>query len=110
MKPTDELPKIYIFCETAPFGYSFDSPQVLANAVAEDGTLLAQRLCRARIYVRHDMGLISKKNHETYARHYKNGYRLVDFVDLTEEEQADHPEMIELNRRHNETADGEGVE
>ena len=75
------MPKIYITCF-----WLNGAKDWVGGALAEDGTGLRQHLSTSKIWVRHDMGLTSKKGHEEYSKYYPNGFELVDLVDATDEE------------------------
>lgn len=69
--------KIYLAC----FPYHWGShDDVIGNALAEDGTGLASHLSSSIDFSKHDMGLTSDWKHDTYAKHYPNGYEL-EWVD-----------------------------
>lgn len=84
-------PKIYIFIVDV----LNEGRHVVSAACAEDGTSLAEHLSSALIYVRHDMGLVSKAKHRLYDQHYPEGWELVDLTDLSEPELAVHPGLNE---------------
>lgn len=76
---TTELPAIYIFANNRIQG----EPNCIA--LAEDGTCVGGHFSSSNGFARLDMGLVeghdwSKKN-EGYAKHYPNGYRLVDLIE-----------------------------
>lgn len=72
--PVQELPIIYGFNNGGrPGWYS-------AVLLAEDGTGLGGHLCSAEGYMPHDLGILEgtrPDRHETFRKHYPNGYRMV---------------------------------
>lgn len=92
-------PKIYVFVNS---GQGTDWQCALA--MAEDGEVLAGHVCSSRGWVRSDMGLdgsssIAAAKLAAYARHYPDGYELIDVPD---EEVATHPGLSEAYRRNQE--------
>jgi len=66
-------PKIYVFVA----GPAFGGPDVLCNALAEDGHVLAQHVSSSAEWGQHDMGLTGTWKHDKYRAHYPDGYELV---------------------------------
>lgn len=87
------MPKIFI----TAWPVDDKPPAVVGFAMAEDGTGLAQHWSSSKLWVKHDMGLTSRKKHDAYEEHYPNGYELVDLIDATDEElEANHLYMEAL--------------
>lgn len=63
---------IYVGCDLC---YK-NKDDVIGFAVAEDGTGLAQHLSSSESFSQHDMGITSNWKHETYDKHYPDGYEL----------------------------------
>ena len=69
-----EKPRIFCFSNVKGGGDG------VAYAMAEDGTVLGSHWCSSEHYVPHDLGVIEGSRpdrHETYAKHYPNGYNMV---------------------------------
>ena len=49
---------------------------VIAHALAEDGTGLGSHLSSSVGFAKHDIGLTSDWHHEDYREHYPSGYRV----------------------------------
>ena len=74
---------------------------VIGYALCEDGTNLASHLCSDEYYVPHDMGMgDSIWKHETYDKHYPDGYELV-WVGEIEKAIKDIPEFAEAVKLNN---------
>lgn len=73
-----------------------------AYAMAADGTVLGSHWCSAEGYVLGDLGVIPgwrDDRHETYRKHYPNGYRM-EFV--PQRELKTHPGLTEAWRLNQE--------
>ena len=68
--------KIYLAC----FEGGMRDGDVIGYALAEDGTVLASHLSSNEGFSKHDMGLTGTWKHDTYAKHYPDGYEL-EWVD-----------------------------
>lgn len=66
------MPKIYCFINRRPMR---DWNEVMA--IAEDGTYLAGHISSTEGWARHDIGIGSDWKHDTYRKHYPEGYELV---------------------------------
>jgi hypothetical protein len=85
-------PKIYAFVNGR-----WGGGDVLALAVAEDGSVLAQHISSSSTWAQHDMGVTSDRNHDKYAEHYPGGFE-VEWIDNPK----DHPGVtaaFELNQK-----------
>lgn len=67
-------PKIYLLCEPYDWGEHHD---VIGMALAQDGTGLCSHLSSNIERSKHDMGLTSNWHHDSYDKHYPDGYELV---------------------------------
>ena len=74
------MPKIFLWCAPCP---TWGSESVIGYALAEDGTGLCNHLSSNVDFSKHDMGLTSDWHHDTYAKHYPDGFELewIDDVD-----------------------------
>jgi hypothetical protein len=79
---------------------------VLGCALAEDGTGLANHLSSSAAYARHDMGLTSNWKHDTYAKHYPDGY-LLEWVDDPETHEG-YQAALALNKQQHEAEERAG--
>lgn len=70
-------PKIYVSYVLAP---NWGPTEVLAFALAEDGTGLGSHLCSNPTFIRHDMGFTSSRHRDAYDKHYPDGYDL-EFIE-----------------------------
>ena len=66
-------PKIYLFVEQSAAW----AAEVVGRAIAEDGTILAGHVSSDEESARHDLGLTSERNHDTYRTHYPYGYEVI---------------------------------
>ncbi len=64
--------KVYLAC----FEGGMEPGDVIGYALAEDGTALASHLSSGKFWSKHDMGLTGDWKHDTYAKHYPDGYEL----------------------------------
>ena len=72
------LPKIYCFMS------SMSDIGGIAYAIAEDGNVLGSHFCGGEWFVEQDLGVTKDTRpdkHETYKKHYPNGYEMV-FVQM----------------------------
>ena len=93
-------PKIYLWCVPAS---GWGHGDVVAYALAEDGTGVGSHLSSGVSWAKHDIGLTSTWHHETYREHYPDGYE-VQWIDDPE----NSPELkaaLELNRQQAEAAE-----
>lgn len=67
-----EYPVIYCFLEG-----KWDNGDVVACAIAEDGTQLARHVSSSESWAKSDIGLTSDRKHDLYQAHYPMGYKLV---------------------------------
>jgi len=99
-KPTEELPIIYGFNNG---GY----PGLLhAILIAEDGTELGSHACSTENYMLSDLGILEGSRpdrHETFQRHYPDGYRM-EFVGY--DSIPEHAGIHAAFKLHGETKDG----
>ena len=75
-----QKPKIYCFSNVIGGGDG------IAVAIAEDGTVLGSHWCSSERFVPYDLGVIEgcrADRHESYAKHYPNGYEM-EFVRSSE--------------------------
>ena len=87
----DELPTIYGFNNGGSPGW------YQAQLLAEDGTALGSHICSAECYMIYDLGIMVDSRpdrHETFQKHYPDGYRM-DFVPF---DHADLQEALKLNQ------------
>jgi hypothetical protein len=73
-RPFNELPVIYGFNNGGPTGF------LSAVLIAEDGNCLGGHACSSEAYMRHDLGILEgtrPDRHETFKKHYPEGYRMV---------------------------------
>jgi hypothetical protein len=70
-------PKIFLWCAPAPDGPGLRDGDVLAYALAEDGTGLARHLSSGVEFAKQDVGFTSRNCHDAYAAHYPGGYTVV---------------------------------
>jgi hypothetical protein len=66
-------PKIYLFVEHSAAWV----PDIVARAIAEDGTILAGHICSDEEWAKHELGLTSERSHDTYRGHYPEGYEVI---------------------------------
>jgi hypothetical protein len=72
--------------------------QIVAQALAEDGSTLVQVDVKHRIYARHELGVTSRKQHGIYHQHDAD-YRVVDLTACGPEELYQNPDFLDaLNR------------
>lgn len=83
------IPKIYLYCIPTNSGLgivkgSTAGGDVMACALAEDGTSLANHLSSSADFAKHDIGLTSDWHHDDYRAHYPDGYEVewIDYEDL----------------------------
>nr|WP_309504333.1 hypothetical protein [uncultured Roseovarius sp.] len=99
-------PKIYCFSNVEGGG---DGP---AYAMADDGTVLGTHWCSNEAFVSHDLGVHTgarPDRHETYAKHYPDGYEM-EFVRAASVRTHDGlKEAIRLNRIAGEKAKADEV-
>ena len=69
------MKKIYCFNNGGSAG------MLMAVAIAEDGTCLAQHCCSHEAWMRHDLGIESDWKHEQYDAHYGPGNWKLEWVD-----------------------------
>lgn len=100
--PSSRKPKIFIVAQ--PLG----GGEYLGAALAEDGTGLAEHYCSNKLWVKHDMGLNSRRKHEIYREHYPDGYELVDVTDFDLDGISAYPEYAAALRINHERADTAG--
>ena len=55
----------------------WDGGDIACQALAEDGTPLANHLSGSQYYAYHDMGFSSYRKHDIYNNHYPDGFTLV---------------------------------
>lgn len=67
-----DKPKIYCWVNS---GRGTEWQVVMA--MAEDGHALASHCSSSEYFAKHDIGLTSDWKHDTYAKHYPDGYELV---------------------------------
>jgi len=82
--------KIYVYC--VPTGRSSYgvinnaeiTGDVIGYALAEDGVCIASHFSSGCNWSKHDMGITSDWHHDSYKKHYPDGYELewIDFKDL----------------------------
>ena len=102
-----EKPRIFCFSNVKGGGDG------VAYAMAEDGTVLGSHWCSSEYYVPHDLGVIEGSRpdrHETYAKHYPNGYNMVF---ISARDVRDHEGLrsaFELNQEQAAIAKAEGKE
>lgn len=75
-KPIEELPFIY--------GFNNGGREYFLSAVliAQDGTHLGNHICSSEAYMLADLGILEgtrPDRHETFQKHYPDGYRM-DFI------------------------------
>lgn len=75
----NDKPKIYAFVN----GH-WGGGDMVALAVAEDGTVLAQHVSSSPSWAQHDMGVTSDWKHDKYAEHYPDGFE-IEWVDKPKE-------------------------
>lgn len=66
-------PRIFLFVEPTVAW----APDVVARAIAEDGTVLAGHICEGEDGAKRDLGLTSERSHDKYRAHYPDGYEIV---------------------------------
>ena len=71
------MPKIFLYCYPAQ---GWGAHDVIGYALAEDGAGLASHLSSNKSFSQHDMGLTSDWKHESYKKHYPEGFEL-EWVD-----------------------------
>lgn len=83
-------PKIFVFVNGRAF-----TGDLFGCAIAEDGKALASHLSSSIWFVKRDMGLTPHCDwkHDHYAKHYPEGYELVDLTELTHEQLDAHAEF-----------------
>jgi hypothetical protein len=74
---------------------------VIAYALAEDGTCLAQHLSSSAGFAHHDIGMSSEWKHDIYRKHYPDGFHLVW---IEPEDVAAHKGWQEAMKRNQEMA------
>lgn len=90
------MPKIFVICQHVD-----DEGNYIGFALAQDGTGLVQHLSSNKLWLRHDMGLISKMYKDVYDAHYPNGYELVDYLDATDEQLQEDQEFFDAYAANN---------
>lgn len=97
-KPIGELPVIYGFNNGGSSGW------LNAVLLAEDGSELGSHSCSSEGYMRSDLGILegtSPDRHETFKKHYPNGYRM-EFVSSASVE--GHKGLMSAFSKHDEKA------
>lgn len=82
--------------------------QIVAQALAEDGSTLVQVDVRNRIYARHELGVNGYKHHGIYEQHAKD-YRVVDLTACSPEELWQNPDFVAALNRNALAAKEQGV-
>jgi hypothetical protein len=79
--------------------------------LAEDGTFLGSHICSSEGWMLHDLGIMINSRpdrHETFKKHYPDGYRM-DFVSLADvETHAGIQKAVELNQAQVEEPETDG--
>lgn len=89
--------KIFIYLTS---GENLGPGTVVGNAMAEDGTLIAQHYSSSRRWAKSDMGVGTSENkHGIYRQYYPKGFEIVDLTDLTAEELEHHSEFQEAFKK-----------
>lgn len=89
-----DRPKVFVFVN----GGEGDWLPVVA--LSEDGVQLAGHVCSSRGFARHDMGVngptwsAAAAKLDAYAKHYPDGYELVDLTDLDFTAQGNHEGLM----------------
>ena len=97
-------PKIYVFSNVVGGGDG------ICYAMAEDGTVLGSHWCSHERFAPGDLGVTEgarKDRHETYAKHYPDGYEM-EFV--SSRELAEHEDLAEAFKRNAKQALGANKE
>jgi len=97
-KPLEDLPAIY--------GFNNGGSKNWYSGVllAEDGTGLGGHICSAEGYMYYDLGILEgarPDRHETFRKHYPDGYRMV-FIPTSEVE--DHKGLDDACKKNQEQA------
>jgi len=71
------MPKIFLYCYPVQ---GWRANDVIGYALAEDGAWLASHRSSNKSFIKHDMGLTSNWKHESYEKHYPEGFEL-EWVD-----------------------------
>ena len=79
------MKKIYLFCVETGLGSGLVNDSTVGGdvegyALCEDGALLAKHTSSNKTFSKHDMGLTSDWNHDSYKEHCPEGFEL-EWVD-----------------------------
>lgn len=97
MTQSTSKPKIYMWC--VPIN-GWGEGAVIGYALAEDGHGLCSHLSSNEDWSKHDMGLHSNWHHDTYQKHYPEGFEL-EWIDDTETHQG-FLKAFAINQKNNE--------